>query len=244
MNIALFGGTFDPIHSGHLRAARAAARRLQLDRVLFIPSRRPPHKISNHLTDFPHRYAMVALACAGEPRFIPSLLEAPTSDGSPRYSVYTARAVKHTLGPKDRLFFLIGVDALLDLQHWRDYRDLLNLVNFVVVTRPGFDAHKIWEVLPGDMTAPDHRPGQTVASLSTEGQSSLREAGNLRKSETLQLPQTVLHILSGVHAPIASRDIRQAVFAGRPIHGLVPVLVAKYIAKERLYRRKAESRRQ
>ena len=92
MNIAIFGGTFDPIHAGHLAAARAAQRRFRLDRVLFIPTGNPPHKIHDHLTDYAQRYAMVAVACASEPRFIPSTIEAPTVDGSPRYSIDTVRA--------------------------------------------------------------------------------------------------------------------------------------------------------
>jgi nicotinate-nucleotide adenylyltransferase len=77
VNIALFGGTFDPIHSGHLWAAKAAARKFRLDRILFVPSGNPPHKHRDRLTPFHHRFAMVALACAGDPRFVPSLLEAP-----------------------------------------------------------------------------------------------------------------------------------------------------------------------
>ena len=108
MNIAIFGGTFDPIHAGHLAAARAAQRRFRLDRILFIPTGNPPHKIHDHLTDYAQRYAMVAVACAGEPRFIPSTIEAPTVDGSPRYSIDTVRAVRRKLRQHDRLFFLVG----------------------------------------------------------------------------------------------------------------------------------------
>jgi nicotinate-nucleotide adenylyltransferase len=232
VNIALFGGTFDPIHSGHIRAAKAAVRKFHLDQVLFIPSGSPPHKSRDHLTEFAHRYAMVVLACAGEPRFLPSLLEAPLPDSRPRYSIYTARAVKRTLAPKDRLYFLIGVDALLDLRHWRHYRALLDLVDFIVVSRPGSDARKIREVLPGDVGAPDHR----LRHLKLEPSEIGAQAATKPESERIQLPQTTLHILRGVHVPVASRDIRRAVAAGTPIAGLVPPAVGKYIAKERLYR--------
>src|SRR5579863_5729967 len=86
LNIALFGGTFDPIHAGHLRAAQAAARKYRLDQILFVPSGNPPHKLTGQLTPFHHRYSMVALACSGEPRFVPSLLEAPTLDGQHHFS--------------------------------------------------------------------------------------------------------------------------------------------------------------
>ena len=140
MNIALFGGTFDPIHAGHLEAARAATRRFRLDKVLFVPTGNPPHKIRNHLTDYAQRYAMVALACALEPRFIPSQIESPTGDGTPRYSIDTVRAVRRRLQPNDRLYFLLGADAFLDLPHWKEFHRLLALVEFIVVSRPGFEA--------------------------------------------------------------------------------------------------------
>jgi nicotinate-nucleotide adenylyltransferase len=229
VNIALFGGTFDPIHSGHLRAAKAAARKLKLDQVLFIPSGRPPHKTIDNLTAFAHRYAMVALACAAESRFIPSLLESPRADGRPQFSISTARAVRRTLGRKDHLFFLIGVDALLDLRHWRDYRGLLDLVNFIVVTRPGSDAGKIKQVLPADMVSPDYGGlGNAGDRVPVE---SRREPG------TIQLPKTTLYVLSGVHVSVASRDIRRAMATGRHVTRLVPPAVEEYILKQGLYRK-------
>ena len=215
MNIALFGGTFDPIHSGHLRAARAAARKYRLARILFVPSGNPPHKVPDGLTAFAHRYAMVALACADDRRFFPSLLEAPRRDGRRHYSIRTVRAVRKTLGPKDRLYFLIGVDAFLDLPHWHQYRRLLDLVNFIVVSRPGYSSEEIRKALPREL---------------------LRPAKLGKLADTIRLRQTRLRILEGVDVPIASRDIRQAIRAGRRVTGLVPPLVEQYILKERLYR--------
>lgn len=215
MNIALFGGTFDPIHAGHLRAAKVAARKFRLDQILFVPSGNPPHKVRDRLSSFQHRFAMVALACAGDRRFIPSLLEAPRPDGRPQYSITTAQAVKRSLGTKDRLFFLIGVDAFLDLPHWREYRRLLDLVNFIVVSRPGFDSREIRKTVPTDQLR--------------------REAGGLHP-DTIRLRRSTAHILRGVDAPVASRDIREAIRAGRPVAGLVPELVEEYILKEGLYR--------
>ncbi len=215
MNIALFGGTFDPIHAGHVQAAKAAARKFRLDRILFIPSGNPPHKVHDHLTAFGHRFTMVALACAGNPRFIPSLLEAPAPDGRPQYSIETVRKLKRFLGRRDRLFFLIGVDAFLDLPHWKEYRRLLDLVNFIVVSRPGFASREIRNIVPVNLLAGD---------LAASG------------TDKLSLRLTTLHILRGVDAPIASRDIRDAVRAGRHVTGLVPPLVEEYLLKEALYR--------
>ena len=214
MNIALFGGTFDPIHAGHLAAARAALRRFHLDKILFVPTGNPPHKIHNHLTDYARRYAMVCLACAGEPRFLPSTIEAPAADGSPHYSIDTVRAVRRKLAQNDRLFFLLGVDAFLDLPHWKDFRRLLGLVEFIVVSRPGFDAGDIGKVTP---------PGCLPA---------LRKA---RTEETIRLRRGAIHLLNGVDALVASRDIRQAVRLRKPVTGLVPPLVEEYIWKESLY---------
>jgi nicotinate-nucleotide adenylyltransferase len=215
VNIALFGGTFDPIHSGHIRAARAAARQFRLERVLFVPSGNPPHKVHNRLTSFHHRFAMVALACAGDPRFIPSLLEAPRDDGRPHYSVETVRRARRLLGAGHRLFFLIGADAFLDLPNWKDYRRLLASADFIVVSRPGFSEMEIWETIPRDL-----RPPKSVRSSSA----------------TVRLRRTLVFILRGVNAPVASREIREAVRAGRHATGLVPPLVEQYIVKEGLYR--------
>ena len=219
MNIALFGGAFDPIHTGHLRAAKAAAGRFGLDRVLFVPSAHPPHKQAGRLTPFCHRFAMVALACATDQRYVPSLLEAPTADARPQYSVQTVRALRRRLTPGDRLFFIIGVDAFLDLPHWREPRALLDLADFIVVSRPGSDAGKIWSVLPPEMILPGPRA----------------RTGGLTQPDTIRLRHSTLHILRGIDMHVASRDIREMAATGRRISGLVPASVEKYIAKERLY---------
>ena len=137
MRIALFGGTFDPIHAGHLRAAKVAVRQFRLDQVLFVPSGNPPHKLREGLTPFAHRLAMVSLACAGDRRLIPSVLEAPRDDGRLHYSVDTSRAVRKSLAPGDALYFLLGLDSFLDLPNWREYKRLLDLMDFIVVSRPG-----------------------------------------------------------------------------------------------------------
>lgn len=216
MNIAVFGGTFDPIHTGHLRAAKAAASRFRLDQILFVPTGNPPHKPSNALTSFVHRFVMVALACSNDRRFVPSLLEAPRGDGRPHYSVRTVQTLKKFLGPEDNLFFLIGVDAFLDLPHWRDYRRLLDLVNFIVVSRPGFEDQEIRNVVPKDLMA-------------------AREAR--ARPHSIRLRESTLYVLRSVNSPVASHHIREAIRAGRPVSSLVPPLVEQYIRKEGLYRR-------
>src|SRR5215469_15164554 len=117
MKIALFGGTFDPVHRGHLAVARAAAQKFSLDLIYFAPADIPPHKQKRVLADFRHRFAMLALATAGHKRFVPSLIDAPT--GRPNYSVDTVRRLKRSLGKRDDLYFLIGIDAFKDIHTWR-----------------------------------------------------------------------------------------------------------------------------
>ena len=216
MNIALFGGTFDPIHAGHLRAAKVAARRFRLDRILFVPSGNPPHKHRDRLTPFAHRFAMVALACKGDTRFVPSLLEAPRPDRRPHYSIDTALAVRKALEPTDDLYFLLGLDAFLDLPHWKDYRHLFDLMDFIVVSRPGFGTQEILKIVP-----------EPSARGEIRGYAGRPDPGKTRKG--------AVRVLRGVHVPLASRDIREAVAARRRVSGLVPPLVEEYIRKEGLY---------
>lgn len=216
MNIALFGGTFDPVHNGHLQIARRAARVCKLDRVLFVPSGGPPHKPRRRLTPFAHRFAMVALACAGEPRFIPSLLEA--DEGRMQYSVNTVARLRRVLSAKDRLFFLAGLDAFLDLPHWRNPGRLLDCVDFIVVSRPGSRLDKLFRVVEGRVTEGDGGPPQ-----------------KRKKGGVLRLHRSSVRILSGLENPVASRSIRSALRRGRSTAGLLPPLVERYIMKERLY---------
>lgn len=158
---------------------------------------------------------MVALACSGDPRLVPSLLEAPTLDGRPHFSINTAARVKRSLGPKDHLYFLMGIDAFLDLPHWKEYRRLLDLVDFIVVSRPRFPNSEIEKVLSAEL---------------------LRNAQARSDPFKIHLRKSTLHILSGVDVPAASSQLRTAIRAGRPVAGLVPPLVEEYILKEGLYR--------
>lgn len=134
MKLAIFGGTFDPIHGGHLTIAREAARVFGLDRVVFVPAARPPHKSGGTSAGYEDRYAMVALACQGEPRFEVSRLEAGQVKS---YSIDTIQRVKAQLGPADRLFFLIGGDAFAEVRSWYRWREVIREVEFIVVARPG-----------------------------------------------------------------------------------------------------------
>lgn len=134
MKIAIFGGTFDPIHSAHLTVAREAAHQFALDRVLFIPAAHPPHKTESTIASYEDRYRMVALACAGEPNFEASRLE----EGDRKsYSILTIQRLRATLSPGDELYFIIGADAFAEIVSWHRWRDVISETAFIVVTRPG-----------------------------------------------------------------------------------------------------------
>ena len=133
--LAVLGGTFDPVHQGHLALARTAMATLSLDEVLFVVAARPPHKPGRRLTPFTHRLAMVRLAIADFPGFTASGVEERRS--GPSYSVDTLRQIRNKRAARTKIFFLIGLDAFVDLPSWKDFRLLPQLAELVVVKRPG-----------------------------------------------------------------------------------------------------------
>lgn len=137
--ICIFGGTFDPIHNAHIRIAQEAQQVLQLTRVLFVPAANPPHKKPSQLAPFEDRYRMVQLACAPYPQFLPSRLE---DRNEPSYSIDTVERLKQTVERDTLLYFLIGADAFEEIESWHRWTDLVKLVEFIVVTRPGADYHQ------------------------------------------------------------------------------------------------------
>jgi nicotinate-nucleotide adenylyltransferase len=137
MRVALFGGSFDPPHHGHIAIATAAADVFDLDSVLFAPVGHQPLKPEGVPALFADRLAMVELACRSDPRFAVSDLDAPRPDGVPNYTVQTL-AKLHESMPDARLFNLVGADSFLDLPRWHEPERLLDLAEWIVVSRPGF----------------------------------------------------------------------------------------------------------
>ena len=134
MRLAIFGGTFDPIHNAHLAAAREAAAAFKLDRVWFVPAERPPHKAGVTHAPYEDRYRMVVLACREEPKFEASRLEQGTLSS---YSIDTIERVRGRIDAGDELFFLIGADAFAEIQTWHRWPEVIRAVEFIVVSRPG-----------------------------------------------------------------------------------------------------------
>ena len=172
---AIFGGTFDPIHRGHIEVAMAAANRFALDEVLLIPAGNPPHKEGRTRTAFQHRLRMAELACSADPRLRVSAME----EGSARsYSILTIERLKRER-PGERMYFLIGADAFSEIETWFRWRDVLTEVDFLVVSRPGsqYDIPEGARVFPLD--------GVDIPISSSEIREQLR-AGE--RPETLNPP--------------------------------------------------------
>lgn len=234
MNIGLFGGTFDPIHKGHMTLARAARERCSLGRIYFVPASVPPHKRQQPLTSYFDRYAMIALATKDDKDFVPSQLEAPSefalaaarkksASDSPaaNYSIDTIRHLKATLKKADRLFFLIGIDAFDEISKWHEAEALFRECEFIVASRPGYSLANVANALP-ERLRPKAAATKPFAKQPAQGD--------------LILPGVSVHLLENVHENVSATAIRQAVAAQRPLTKLVDPAVAEYIKKMGLYR--------
>lgn len=136
MRIGLFGGTFDPVHEGHLAVARCCRGQARLDQVWFVPSGRPPHKTGSAPAAYRHRLRMVELATAGDDSLVASTLEDPGLYPGPHYSVHTVARARAQLGAEGELMFVIGEDAFEEITLWYDWESLVEAVEFLVVSRP------------------------------------------------------------------------------------------------------------
>ncbi|MGO9084944.1 MAG: nicotinate (nicotinamide) nucleotide adenylyltransferase [Candidatus Sulfotelmatobacter sp.] len=228
MNIALFGGTFDPVHRGHMALARAALERYKLHRIYFVPANVPPHKQRRPHTAFVHRFAMLVLATAQEKAFVPSLLEAPEESNSrkerpekPNYTIDTVRRMKQRFKASDKLFLLIGMDAFADIAQWHEAEALFRECEFVVAGRPGYSLADVANALPENL-----RPRPEVT----------RPFHKQPATGDLVLSGVTIHLLGDLHQPASATAIRQAASAGKPLGRFVDPAVADYIRKMGLYK--------
>ena len=230
MNIGLFGGTFDPIHRGHLALATAAEEKFKLRQIHFVPAHVPPHKQAQPLTPYLHRFTMLSLATCVNKNWIPSLLEAPEElNGSPgkkktpdpNYSIDTVRKLKASLKSADRIFFLIGIDAFLQIQTWHEPLALFSECAFIVASRPGNSLADVANALPESLRP---KAAATEPFRKHPAQGDLLLAG------------VEVHLLDGLHHTISATVVRAAAQAGRPLGKLLDPAVADYIKKQNLYR--------
>ena len=225
MNIGLFGGSFDPVHRGHVALAQAAMEGCKLHRIYFVPANNPPHKHKQPLAPFFHRYAMVTLATTNQKTFLPSLLEAP-EDGEkkkdkPNYTIETVRRLKQSFKSSDRLFLLIGMDAFADIAKWHQAEALFRECAFIVAGRPGYSLADVANALPESL-----RPRPEV----TKPFQRQVAAGEM------VLPGVSIHLLEDLHQPASATAIRQAASTGKPLGRFVEPSVAEYIKKMGLYK--------
>ena len=230
MRIGIMGGTFDPIHLGHLRAAEEIYWAFGMDRIIFVPAARPPHKDEAVAASAMHRYEMVSLATVFTPYFTVSPIEQQREGKS--YSVETVREFQKAAGTDTLLYFVVGVDAFLEMSAWREAEELLRLTHVVVTARPGWRLDEVEGLL-----TPEQRRllGEPSFRYLKVGEI---DAAEVEKRHT---PRQVL-LVEVVSLDIASREIRQLVEEGRSIRHLVPDTVAAYMAKNRLYQRPRHGR--
>jgi len=230
MRIALYGGSFDPPHSGHIGIAMAAVERLHLDRVLMAPVGRQPLKQEQVQSPFEDRMVMVQLACAGHPPLAASAVDAPRLDGRYNYTYDTLERLRETLPAGDELFCLVGADSLQTLHQWHRATEALMLAQWIVATRPGFTLEALETLLPAGMHVgpPEHGDGWLCMSLTRPPESP---AGNSQSG--------TLWLLPGLRYEVSATELRAALAgdAGEiPQQVLDPQVVA-YAREHHLYNR-------
>jgi nicotinate-nucleotide adenylyltransferase len=213
MKIGLFGGTFDPIHWGHLRSAEEVSETFGLDRVYFIPAALPPHKRGQTTTAAQDRLRMVRLAVAKNPKF--SVSTAEISRPGISYSIDTIREFAATLNKGDVLYFIIGLDAFREIRTWKDFAAIFPLCNFIVTSRPG---SKEKDPLKGT--------GVAVKKLFCY---DFKQKNYRHRSGTRVYFDELTDIA------ISASEIRALVKEGKSIRYLVPSEVENYIKRRALY---------
>ena len=226
MRIGIFGGTFDPIHKGHLYIARETRRRMKLDRVVFVPSGSPPLKSEKLVQSPQDRLAMVRLAIADDPYFDLSSQEVNRSGKS--YTIETVATFKQRY-PDAEIFYILGIDAFLEIDSWKDGDRLLGMCHFVVVSRHGFSFQQMERLIKPVRIDPAF-----LAAL---------DQGRLKKKQVPLKPGKSLFLLKLPPCPISSTQVRERLRARQDMKNLLPDAVKSYILKNRLYQQERESAR-
>lgn len=214
MKQGLFGGTFNPVHFGHLRAAEELMTLLDLDGVVFIPAASPPHKMERGMVSFEHRLQMLQGAIAGNDSFSFSDVESRRPGKS--YSIDTVQYFLDSRDPDLELYFITGQDAFDAITTWREWDKLLSLCHFAVITRPGYENKGLLQILPPDMAARYVYDEQNDIFKNPQGRSVF-----FRRTTFLD---------------ISSSHIREKIQQGQSVRYLIPDKVIRYIEANQLYR--------
>jgi len=212
--IALYGGTFDPVHAGHVAVARRVSQLFEIEKVLFIPAQMAPHKIGRPVTEPIHRYAMLALATQDDPQLSISTFELDASDR--RYTVDTVGHFQRVLGDATELFFIMGADSWSEITTWREWERLLSMTNHIVVTRPGYEP------------VTTHVGGISDRIVDVRGGKLLSRTESANK----------IFFTDVVMKDVSATSIRRFASEGsfEELTGLVPGPVLEYIKKYGIYR--------
>lgn len=213
MRTGILGGTFDPVHSGHIAMARASVEAARLDRVILVPCARPPHKERTDLTHGFHRFAMAALAASGDTALAVSSEE--LRRGGVSYTVETLRAMEREM-PEDEMHLIVGSDSFLEMGLWKDHEEILSRAAIVIIPRPGSEV------------------GRSRRDLAPVLSSALAEPGTPWPFS----PRGALPFASVVRSEpveISSTEIRNRLRQGRSIDGMIPPLVEAYVRRQGLY---------
>lgn len=215
--IAVYGGTFDPIHNGHLKVAEAVLNAFTMDRLLFVPAFTPPHKRSYDILSPFHRLAMLALATADQPRMLVSAIELESPQRP--YTIETLGRLKAETA-NAQLFFVMGADSFQDVTMWREHERLLTEYDVIVAVRPGYNS---------DENIASHlNPNLQAACIDLRG-GLVPSSENFRSSH--------VYLTDYVTMDISATEIRDAMRQNQPIEKFVPPSVATYIKKYQLYRK-------
>jgi nicotinate-nucleotide adenylyltransferase len=215
--IGLLGGTFDPVHNGHLAVANHVQLALKLDSILFIPAALPPHKPGHddgrEISSFIHRLTMLERAIINYSSFAVSDIEGKRS--SPSYSIDTINILISQTKDQADLFFIIGVDAFVEIETWKRYKDLPNLVNFVVISRTTHSFDEAGEIIRKNFSGYAYDASQKIWRSPTSNGCFI-----LQHMEAVE---------------ISSTGIREKIRTGKNITGLIPSAVEEYIKNQELY---------
>ena len=215
--LGVYGGTFDPIHIGHLEIARAVVHQFALDELLIIPAYRPPHKTLNDISEAHHRYAMATLAFKNEPRIQVSKMEIESPEKP--YTIQTMERLKAEYSESTQLFFVMGADSFAEITLWREYRRLLATTNIIVITRPG------------NYIAWSHLDEALQAKVI-----DLRGAAERVMNPIQTQDKCFIYLTDWVNQAVSSTEIRRRLRQGESIAGLTTPEVVDYIERYKLYR--------
>ena len=225
--IALYGGTFDPVHLGHLAIARRICELFEIDQVLFVPAQVAPHKVGRDVTPAIHRYAMLSLATQHDERLLVSTFELDSSQ--PGYTVDTLDHFKKLL-PESELFFIMGADSWAEISTWRDWQRLLTMANHIVVTRPGYE-----------LGVPSEELRDRLIDVRLSDQEHQQPGID---KQLLSGGPGKIFLTDAVMKDVSATEVRRVASKGdyEQLLKLVPEAVSEYIGKYGIYRKSNEAK--